>query len=139
LNSSLDEQNALIAEIDNCKTRHVKLKKTIESYNQIDLFVQEKELFQQILQRPKIPELDKIDLSDDTIGRYRERFFFCRFFKHYFFHSSLLTVPWQIGEFEVEQFSIKQRNNDPISSHQIRLDHNQYWILIIYPVNFLFY
>ncbi len=75
----------MTAEIDECKTRHVTLKKTIESSNQIDLFVCEKELFQQILQRPKFPELDKIDLSDDTIGRYRKRVFFCRFFKHYLF------------------------------------------------------
>jgi len=38
----------------------------------------------------------------------------------------------------VDQFSIKQKNSDRISSSQIPLDHNQYWILIIYPVVFFF-
>src|SRR5271155_1374816 len=114
--------------------RNVQLKKTIESHNQIDLFAQEKDFFEQISQRPNIPEIDKFYLSDKIIQRYISTFIFERLV----FYSSSLTLPWQTYQFQVEQFSIKQRNNDRILSPQFQLSYNQYWILIIYPVHFLF-
>ncbi len=63
----------MIAEQTAYKTKHIQLKKTIESYNQIELFQREKELAQQISERAKIPKIDKIDY--DILGRYKEQFF----------------------------------------------------------------
>jgi hypothetical protein len=60
------------------------------------------------------------------------------FTKICFFYWSSLTLSWQPFEYTIEQFSIKQRNNDRILTSQFRLDYYQYWTLTIYPVNFLF-
>jgi hypothetical protein len=62
----------LIEERVNYQNRRAQLKKDIESCNQINLVEREKELSEQILQRPKVPLADKVDLPDDMIGRYKE-------------------------------------------------------------------
>jgi hypothetical protein len=62
----------LIEERVNYQNRRAQLKKDIESCNQIKLFEREKQLFEQILQPPKVPLADKVDLPDDMVGRYKE-------------------------------------------------------------------
>ncbi|CAF1242855.1 unnamed protein product [Rotaria sordida] len=109
-----DEQKSLIDERNAYKQKQAMLKKAITSCNQIELFKQEQKIFQRLSQRPKVPKVEKVDLSDDIGG-------------------SPLALPWQIGEFVIEQFSVKYRNRELMSSTSILLDHNQYWSLIIYP------
>jgi hypothetical protein len=77
-NIRLGEQKALEAEKTDYETRNIQLKKTIESRNQIDLFAQEKDFFEQISQRPNIPEIDKFYLSNKIIQRYTSKFIFER-------------------------------------------------------------
>jgi hypothetical protein len=120
----------------NYEKKYALLKKAIESSDKIELFDQEKKLFEQISQRPKVPTVDKVDLPADMFGRYEKQFFFV--ILNIVLYLSPLALPWQTGDFVIEQFSIKQKNNHSISSHQFQLDHNQSWTLIIYPVRFLF-
>lgn len=47
-----------------------KLKETIQSSNELQLFEQEKELTEQILQRINIPTFDIVDLSYNFINKY---------------------------------------------------------------------
>jgi len=59
----------------NYKKKYALLKKAIESSDKIELFDQEKKLFEQISQRPKVPTVDKVDLPADMFGRYKKQFF----------------------------------------------------------------
>lgn len=59
-------------EKDNYKKKWLKLKETIQTVDQMNLFEQENDLSQQILQRIKIPPIDKLDLSNTLIKKYKE-------------------------------------------------------------------
>lgn len=56
-------------EKENYIKRWVKLKQTIQSDNPMNLFEKENDLSRQILQRAKIPLIDKLDLSNTNIKK----------------------------------------------------------------------
>jgi hypothetical protein len=68
--------------------------KMIESYNQTDLFVFEKDLLKQILRQPNIPKITKVYLSDDILRRYKYQHSFYKdlFFLLKFFNTFLATI-----------------------------------------------
>jgi hypothetical protein len=68
----IDEQDTLIAQLDEYKKRQVMLKEQIESGDQIKLFQQEQQLLEQLSLRPKVPKVDKTNISGDIVRRYKE-------------------------------------------------------------------
>ena len=67
----LVERNLLMKEVDNYKMKRNKLRNLIESSNLIELFQQEKELSEQILERAKIPDDHPVDLSNINLHKFR--------------------------------------------------------------------